>query len=120
MASIARKQAKQYLRSRGIPERVVDALMLSIVQEAMEQTEYFQSDRVYTAIGIMLHDVYGFGHRRILKGIKRIDELFGEMKDRPWPSLMQEFKDKTGIVIRNGDENRMYFEYAPKEEVTYE
>ena len=61
------------------------------------------------------HEAYGFGVKRILRGMKAFEELNAQFEDPDadvsWNKLMKELRDKTGLVISTNTEDRIAFEY---------
>ena len=111
------KQVHAYLASRGIPKPMVRQIQLVLVHDAITQGRAMQYDRIYAGIALMLRKCYGFGLERILKGLHCFDDIAGSVIDNPdkdWTDIMQELKDETGIVVRSGDGDRVFFEIDAK------
>lgn len=115
MAKLTMKQVKGYLRTHGVSPNMVDAIRLTMIEDAIQNGKDVQADRIYTLIALMLHDVYQMGQKRIVKGLQHFDKLCGLTADEyPWEKLMEELYEKTGIIVRSGDDDRLVFEYDPK------
>ena len=111
------KGVKMYLRSRGIPPSMVDQIRLAFANDAVQNSNGVQADRIYTLLALTLHEEYGFGHQRIFRGLQRFDQLNAEAAESyKWPELMERLQDETGIVITTNTEERIAFEYRPKRE----
>lgn len=111
------KQVHAYLASRGIPRSMVRNIQMVLVHDAITQGRAMQYDRIYAAMALMLRKCYGFGLERILKGLHCFDDIAGSVIDNPekdWTDVMQELKDETGIVVRSGDGDRVFFEIDAK------
>jgi len=111
------KGVTMYLRSRGIPPSMVRQIQLVLVHDAITQGRAMQYDRIYAGIALMLRKCYGFGLERIMRGLHCFDDIAGSVIDNPekdWTDIMQELKDETGIVVRSGDGDRVFFEIDAK------
>ena len=112
------QQVKGYLASKGVPKHMIDAIRTSLIYDAVTEGHDIQMDRIYTGIAIMLHKEYGFGVERILRGLRRFDDVCGSVLDKnmdgediaDWTNLMEWLKAETGIVIHTGDDNRLICE----------
>lgn len=108
------KQVKGFLRTHGVSPNMIDAIRLTMIEDAVQNGKDIQADRIYTLLALMLHDCYGMGQKRIVKGLQKFDELCGlPANEYPWEKLMEELHEKTGIVIHSGDDDRLVFEYDP-------
>lgn len=114
MARLSMKQVTAYLMSKGVPKGTINDIRVAFTEDAVKSGKDIQADRIYTLIAIMLHDCYGMGRVRIVRGLQKFDELCGLAADEyPWEKLMEELHEKTGIVIHSGDDDRLIFEYKP-------
>ena len=105
-----------YLQAKGIPKSMINEIRLALTNDAVQNSGAVQADRVYTLLALTLREAYGFGHERIFKGLLKFDELNTEAAgDYCWPQLMERLRDETGIVITTNTEDRIAFEYKPKE-----
>jgi len=111
--SMTMQQVAAYLARRGVPKSMVNEIRLAMMEDAIENGNNIQADRIYTSVALMLHRAFGFGAKRIFKGLKCFDEINGAAaEDTTWNELMQELDDETGIIIRSGeDKDRLAFEY---------
>lgn len=107
-----------YLASRGIPKQMVKEIRMQLTYDAVTQAKDLQYDRIYASIGLMLHKEYGFGQQRILRGLKRFDEIAGSVLDpeTDWTNVMEELRDDVGIIVRSGDGDRLVVECLTEEE----
>lgn len=111
------KQVTAYLRQKGIPPSMVDQIRLAFANDAVQNSNGVQADRIYTLLALTLHEEYGFGHQRIFRGLQRFDQLNAEAAESyKWPELMERLQDETGIVIAANTDERIAFEYRPKRE----
>lgn len=107
------KQVTVYLAKHGIPKTMVNEIRMAFMNDAIENGGNIQADRIYTSVALMLHRAFGFGAKRIFKGLRCFDDLNGSVnEDATWHQLMQELEEETGIIIRSGeDKDRLAFEY---------
>ena len=109
------KQIAPYLRSKGVPQSVIKDIRMAFINDAVMNAGGVHADRLYTAVAMMLHDAYGFGHKRIFAGLAKLDELYERIADDvKWVDVMSELREKTGIVVRSGSDDRIAFEYDPE------
>lgn len=109
-----------YLAKKGIPRWQIDAIREALIYDAVTEGHNIQMDRIYTGIAIMLRKEYGFGVERILRGLRRFDDVCGSVLDKnmdgediaDWTNLMEWLKADTGIVIQTGDDNRLICEVS--------
>lgn len=106
---------KGYLKQRGIPPAMFDSIRLALIDDALRNSDAVRTDRIFVLVALMLHDAFGFGVKRISKGLHAFDELNGRFTDTgdgaSWPALMEELRDKTGLIISTNTEDRIAFEY---------
>lgn len=114
--SLTMKQVTAYLKSRGIPQSMVNEIRIAFANDYVQNGGAIHSDRIFTLVALMLHEEYGFGYQRIFRGLQKFDELNAQAaEDYIWPQLMERLRDETGIVVNTGAEDRIAFEYKPKE-----
>lgn len=114
--TLTEKQIRDFLKSRGISKNMTDAIIITLTQKAIEEGNSVQADRIYTFMALMLHEVYGFGAKRIIKGLEKYDEYCGRTPEEwDWPDIMKELREKTGLVIQSNSADRIVFEYIPEE-----
>lgn len=113
-----RAQCVAIMRSYGMPMATVKAIMTVLVDDSVRNGQDVKSDRIYSLIAETLHDVLGFGVKRIMNFMHEFDHRIGQIADgeREWGEVMQSLEEKTGIVVRSGDDDRFAFEYMPKGE----
>lgn len=113
-----RAQCVALMRSYGMPMATVKAIMTVLVDDSVRNGQDVKSDRIYSLIAETLHDVLGFGVKRIMNFMHEFDSRIGAIADgeREWGEVMQSLEEKTGIVVRSGDDDRFAFEYMPKGE----
>lgn len=108
------KQVKGFLRTHGVSPNMIDAIRATMIADAVQNGKDIQADRIYTLLALTLHDCYGMGRKRIVKGLQHFDGLCGlPANEYPWEKLMEELYEKTGLVVRSGDGDRLIFEYDP-------
>lgn len=107
------QQLTVYLAKHNIPKSMINEIRMVFMDDAIKNGNNIQADRIYTSVALMLHRAFGFGAKRIFKGLKCFDEINGSAaEDTTWAELMQELDDETGIIIRSGeDKDRLAFEY---------
>ena len=107
-----------YLAKMGVPKHTVQMIQIAMIQDALTQSGNMKCDRIYTGIGLMLHDVFGFGQKRIFKGLHGFDDICGSVlsddpeNEKDWVDIMQRFKNETGIVIHTGGDDRLIAEVS--------
>lgn len=110
---ITRENAKLYLLQHNIPPQRVNELLYVFTSDAIEEADRIIYDRVYSLTALMLHDVLGFGAKRIFKCLeymsKRMHDVSAVKGD--WSTYAGELREKTGIVVNSDSENRMLMEY---------
>lgn len=112
------KAVETYLAHYGIPRHMITKIRASLINDAIRESDSMKYDRIYTGIALALRKAYGFGPEKILRGLKKFDEICGSvltgdgLDERDWTDIMQELKDETGIVISTADENRLIFEIS--------
>ena len=112
VSKLTMQQAKALMRAHGFSASACDQIVYAIIDDAVRNASDIHADRIYTIIALMLHRAYGFGHKRIFKGLEIFDALAGEANSgAEWPGLMDQLKKETGIVVRSGDDDRIAFEY---------
>lgn len=110
------QQVTVYLAKHNIPKPMINEIRMTFMDDAIRNGGAVQADRIYTSVALMLRRAFGFGAKRIFKGLKCFDEINGSAaEDTTWAELMQELDDETGIIIRSGeDKDRLAFEYRRK------
>lgn len=112
------QQVKGYLASKGVPKPMIDAIRISLIHDAVTEGHSLQMDRIFTGIAVAARKEYGFGPERILRLLRRFDEVCGSVLDKDeegediadWTDIMEWLKAETGIVIHTGEENRLICE----------
>lgn len=116
MARLSMKQVTAYLMGKGVPKNTINDIRVAFIEDAVQNGKDIQADRIYTLLALMLHDSYGMGRKRIVRGLQKFDELCGLTADEyPWEKLMEDLYEKTGLVVQSGGDDRIIFEYKPKE-----
>lgn len=109
------KSLKLYLLKHNIPPAMVDNIRAAFVNDAVREAQDMKYDRIYSGIALMLRQEFGFGAKRIMRGMRRFDGLCTKVAhdEITWEELMGELDRETGIVIRTDDENggRLICEY---------
>ena len=109
-----------YLKGHGIPKSMINYIRRKLIYDSVTQGKNIQYDRIYTAIALMLNKEFGFGVKRITRGLRAFDDISASVLDdnpdnKDWTDLMEELRDRTGIVIRTGD-NRTVVEMLTDDE----
>lgn len=108
-----------YMLAHNIPRQMIAAIRETLIYDAVVESADLRYDRIYTGVAIMLHEEFGFGATRILRGLKKFDEICGSVLDTDengnevanWPDLMKRLEDETEIVIHTGEDNRLICEH---------
>lgn len=113
------KYFKVYLRQKGIPANMVEAIRYAFVNEALAESSDMKYDRLYTALALATRRAFGFGHVRILRVMQEFEKIMRSLTSenpKEWEDIMEELDDETGIVIRtdNNDRNRLVCDYMGK------
>lgn len=105
-------QITGYLRVKGVPQPMIQQIRMALAEDAVREADNVHWDRIYTAFALALRDVYGFGSERIMKCLTKVNDLMLEVTDegKTWPEHMERLKEETGIVVRNGDDDRLMIE----------
>ena len=114
------QQVKGYLASKGVPKHMIDAIRTSLIYDAVTEGHNLQMDRIFTGIAVAARKEYGFGPERILRLLRRFDNVCGSVLDKDadgndladWTKIMEWLKAETGIVIHTGEENRLICEVS--------
>jgi len=108
---------KLYLLKHGIPPRFVDEVRAALVNDAIRESTDMKYDRIYAGIALAAYNSYGFGAKRALRLLRAFDDLAGSMAEpgNSWDDLMLDLRNKTGLVVRTDEENRLVFEYIGKD-----
>lgn len=109
-----------YLARHGIPKHMIQQIQVSLIYDAVTQGEDLKYDRIYSGIALALRKEMGWGPERILRVLRRFDDVCGSVLDKDengedlanWNKLMQELKEETGLVIHTGDDNRLICEVS--------
>lgn len=113
------QQAVALMRAKGFSKEAIRQIRMVLTYDAVTEANNIQYDRIYAAVALAIRKEFGFGPRRILRVLKRFDQICGsvlpENEDKAWTDIMEELKDDTGIIIRNGDE-RLVVEVLTDEE----
>ena len=106
------KQVTALLKKRGIPQAAINDIRMAFIQDAVQNAGDVHADRMFTLVAMMLMETYGFGHTRIFRGLQKLDELAARAaQDGEWPVMMEELREKTGIVVSSDSGDRIAFEY---------
>ena len=110
------QQVTALLRSKGFSPAAIKTIRYAFIDDAIENARDVHADRIYTMVALMLYDCFGFEHEDIFAGLKRFEELHNKIVDgTAWHEMMEELREKTGIVVRSESDNRIAFEYDPEE-----
>lgn len=118
MANLTMQQAKALLRARGFSPSAIEQLRIALADDAVRNSDDIKADRLYTIVAMTLRNAYGFGYKRIFKGLKEFDRLNGlvSSEELPWDQMMEELHKTTGLIVRTGTGDRIGFEYNPEGE----
>lgn len=110
------KACMAFLAARyKIPKPMLEQVRAIMIQDAVIDGNSIAYNRIYTAVALMLHDHLHFGRKRIVAALHAFDDICGRVLDDEvsWPEVMQELDDKTGLIIRMNDEDKLTCEYQP-------
>lgn len=114
------QQVYAYMLHHNIPRPMIDAIRTSLIYDAVTEGHNLQMDRIFTGIAVAARKEYGFGPERILRLLRRFDNVCGSVLDKDadgndladWTKIMEWLKAETGIVIHTGEENRLICEVS--------
>ena len=88
-----RRRLEKQNRARGIKKMIVD--------EIVQETENQRVEAMLTCFALAMHEEFGFGKKRCLKALERVDSYMGIwVKDQEsLKMLKQKVKDEIGIII---------------------
>lgn len=114
------KQCVAFLAARyRIPRPTLEMVRAVMIQDAVVDGNSMAYNRIYTAVALMLHDYLKFGRKRIVAALHCFDDICGRVMDdtTSWHDIMKELDDKTGLIIRMNEDDKLLCEYvAPDEE----
>lgn len=107
-----------YLRAKGIPKKKLDEIRILLCEDAVTNSDNIIFNRIYTAIGVMLHRHYGFTGEQVMEGLQVFDSICGSVlhNEISWSEIMKELDDECGIIIRSGEYNKPICEYKAMDE----
>lgn len=114
------KQCMAFLAARyKIPRPTLEMVRAVMIQDAVMDGNSMAYNRIYTAVALMLHDHLKFGRKRIVAALRCFDDICGRvMNDEiSWPEVMKELDDKTGLIIRMNEDDKLLMEYQTPEEI---
>lgn len=114
------QQTYAYMLQHNIPRPMINAIREALIYDAVVEGSNIQTDRIYSGIAVMLRQEFGFGTERILRGLRKFDEVCGSVLDKDadgkdiadWTTIMEWLKEETGIVIHTGEDNRLICEVS--------
>lgn len=107
-----------YLMRKGIPKQTIREIRMALTYDAVQQARDVQYDRILTGVAIVLRKEFGFGEKRIMRGLEALNKEFESIldPDNDWNKTMERLRDETGIIIRSGDDNRLVVECLTDDE----
>ena len=114
------KQCMAFLAARyKIPKPMLEQIRAIMIQDSLTDSESLAYNRIYTAVALMLHDHLHFGQKRLLAALRCFDGICGRVMDDEvsWPELMKELDEKTGLIIRKDEDDKLLMEYQTPEEI---
>ena len=114
------KMCMAFLQARyHIPKPMLEDIRAIMVQDALTDGKSLAYNRLYTAVALMLHDHLGFGRKRIVAALHTFDDICGRVcsDETDWPTIMKELDDKTGLIIRMDEGDKLLCEYQTDEEI---
>lgn len=114
------KACMAFLAARyKIPKPMLEQIRAIMVQDSLMDGKVLAYNRIYTAVALMLHDHLGFGRKRIVDALHTFDDIVGRVLDDStnWEDIMKELDDKTGLIIRMNEDDKLLCEYQTDEEI---
>lgn len=95
-----------YLMKRGVPKQMIREIRMVLAADAVKEASHIHMDRIFSGVALMLHNTFGFGAKRIVKGLHDLDAVYMSITEgsEEWMELMEKLKDETGVIIRSGEE----------------
>lgn len=115
------KEAFAYLRARyGIPQSMLEQIRIALAEDALADGEDMGFNRLYTAVVLMMHRVYGLEGDELVKGLAGLDEIMDWVvkKGVSWEEIMKTTYEETGILVQHGADGDWIAEYKPQEKET--
>ena len=114
------QQVYGYLAQRGVPKHMIQMIQMSLIYDAITEGNDMKYDRIFTGIAIALRKECGWGAERILRVLRKFDEVCGSVLEKDlegeelanWTKLMEWLKEETGIVIHTGEDTRLICEVS--------
>jgi hypothetical protein len=113
------KQCMAFLAARyRIPRPTLEMVRAVMIQDAVVDGNSMAYNRIYTAVALMLHDHLKFGRKRIVAALHCFDDICGRVMDdtTSWHDIMKELDDKTGLIIRMNEDDKLLCEYVASDE----
>ena len=106
-----------YLKVKGVPKPMLRHIREALAMDAVEEADNLHLDRIYTAFGLALFEAAGYEGEGLLKIFEEINRQMVRVNQPEvnWDQLMEELFEKTGIVVRAGDGDRIVVEYKPED-----
>lgn len=97
-----------YLRSHGIPQKMIVKIKGAILHEALHESDALNVDRIYTAVALALRRNYKFGPQRIMKVLQELDKTLGPAlgDEDKWKQMATECLLETRFVVQPAEEGR--------------
>ena len=88
-----RRRLEKQNRARGIKKMIVD--------DNVQETENQRVEAILTCFVLAMHEEFGFGKKRCLRALKRVDSYMGTwVKDtESLKQLKQKVRDEVEIII---------------------
>lgn len=97
---------------------MVKTIRKALAADAVEEASNVHLDRIMCAVSLMLNETFGFGAKRIMRGLNDLNEILtGVEHVSDWADKMDLLKEKTGLVIRNGTGDRLIIECLTDDEI---
>lgn len=101
-----------------VPAITLKHLRYTYANKAVQDSHEIKMNRLYTLLAIVCKDHLGFGMKRTQDLLNAYSTKYQEFYNSgcDWHALMQECRDKTGIIIRTGEEGDEVCEFSEEGE----
>ena len=109
------KACMAFLAARyKIPKPMLEQVRAIMIQDAVIGGETIAYNRIYTAVALMLHELH-FDGDPLINALHIFDDICGRVlnDETDWHDIMKELDDKTGLIIRMNEDDKILCEYTP-------
>lgn len=111
---IPARQIEKLLRAKyRVPDRLLKEYRYACCDKAVQDSHEIKANRLYTLLALVLHEQLGFGNKRVYKFLSAYSDRYEAFYNSgcKWAELMEECREKTGMIIRTGEEGDELCEY---------